>query len=344
MIGSRVWKHAGLLFGIGFMCWAGMSAVAQKGPDDLNASRSDYARPATIPFPAENPYSPAKAELGRKLFFETSLSGSGTMSCATCHQPGRSWADNRPRAIGDDHSVMSLRTPTVLDLAWLPRLGWTGHFNDIEAVTFAAITRSGNMNLTEKQALERLGENPAYVRDFAAVFGNRGITSETVEQAIGTYERTIVSGTAPFDRWVAGDDGALSAAAKRGFAVFNSAGCGNCHEGWSFTDGSFHDIGVATGDDIGAGKRFPTSTKLKYAFKTPTLRDVARRAPYMHDGSFPTLNSVIDLYNRGGIDRPSRSESIHPLGLTEAQKADLITFLQSLTSDTPTAETPALPD
>lgn len=345
MIACRIWKRASLLCGIGFVCWVGLSTDAQKSPDSLAGLRPDYARPATIPFPADNPYSRAKAELGRKLFFDTNLSGSRTTSCASCHQPGRSWADNLPLAIGDNHSIVNRRSPTVLDLAWLPRLGWSGSFKDIEAVTFTAITQSGNMNLSESQALDRVRENSNYVRDFNTIFGRDGITRETVEQSIGTYERTIISGMAPFDRWVEGDDNALSAPAKRGLALFNgAAGCANCHEGWSFTDGSFHDIGVATGDDIGAGQRFPTSTKLRYAFKTPTLRDVARRAPYMHDGSFPTLKSVIDLYDRGGIDRPSRSESIRPLGLTQEQKSDLVEFLESLTSQTPTASMPALPN
>ena len=129
---------------------------------------------------------------------------------------------------------------------------------------------------------------------------------------MATFERTIVSGEAPFDRWIKGDEKAINAAAKRGFDLFvGKAHCASCHSGWAFTDSSFHDIGTATGDDIGRGKLFPTSIKLQYAFKTPTLRDVARRAPYMHDGSDATLEAVIDLYDRGGIDRPSRSELIH---------------------------------
>src|SRR6185312_13125648 len=119
--------------------------------------------------------------------------------------------------------------------------------------------------------------------------------------------------------------------------------CSSCHSGWAFTDGSFHDIGTAQGKDIGRGRLFPTSKKLKYAFKTPTLRDVARRAPYMHDGSVPTLEAVIDLYNRGGIDRPSRSELIKPLNLSQVEKADLIAFLRTLTSDTDSNPWPVLP-
>ena len=157
------------------------------------------------------------------------------------------------------------------------------------------------------------------------------MTRPRIEQALATYQRTIVAGEAPFDRWIMGDDNAIGAQAKRGFALFNGkANCAACHSGPSFTDGSFHDIGTATGDDIGRGQMFPTSVKLRYAFKTPTLRDVARRPPYMHDGSAATLREVIDLYDRGGIDRPSRSPEIKPLGLTGEEKADLIAFLQTL--------------
>lgn len=147
-----------------------------------------------------------------------------------------------------------------------------------------------------------------------------------------------------FDRWIRGDENAIDTSAKRGFEIFNGKGrCADCHSGWAFTDGSFHDIGVAQDDDIGRGRLFPTSVKLRHAFKTPTLRDVARRAPYMHDGSLPTLEAVIDLYNRGGIERPSRSELIGPLGLTKQEKEDLIAFLETLTSSPQTVELPTLP-
>ena len=170
------------------------------------------------------------------------------------------------------------------------------------------------------------------------------MSRSTVEQVVAAFERTIVSGPAPFDRWVAGQADAISESAQRGFALFNGkANCAACHSGWAFTDGSFHDIGTAKGDDIGRGALFPTSRKLRYAFKTPTLRDVAQRAPYMHDGSVPDLAAVITLYNEGGIDRPSRSELIHPLGLSDRDQSDLIAFLHTLTETSRTYMRPALP-
>ena len=154
--------------------------------------------------------------------------------------------------------------------------------------------------------------------------------------------RSIHSTQAPFDRWIMGDETAVSTSAKRGFAIFNGKGnCAQCHSGWSFTDGSFHDIGIGKGKDIGRGVFFPTSVKLRYAFKTPTLRNVAERAPYMHDGSVATLEAVIDLYNQGGVDRPSRSELIHPLGLSADEKADLIAFLKTLSGDSEVVSLPS---
>jgi cytochrome c peroxidase len=301
----------------------------------------DYRRPTEIPYPDYNPYSKAKADLGRMLFHDTIMSGGRTMSCATCHVANLAWGDGRPRAIGEAKAAMSFRTPTLLNVAWVSPLGWTGKFRNLEAVAFTPITSTMNMNLPEPVLIERLKAVPDYVQRFAEAFDDGAISQKNIEKALATYERTIVSSEAPFDLWVKGEDDAISASAKRGFHLFNTkAHCSECHSGWAFTDSSFHDIGSAQGDDIGRGAIFKTSVKLRYAFKTPTLRDVALRAPYMHDGSVATIEEVIELYNRGGIDRPSRSESIKPLGLTQEEKDDLIAFLKTLTSPSQIAENP----
>jgi cytochrome c peroxidase len=303
-----------------------------------------YRRPAEIPFPKSNPYSEAKYRLGRMMFFDPILSGSKVRSCATCHNPGLSWGDGLPRALGEGQTPLALRSPTLLNVAWVPKPGWDGHFRDLESVAMGPITGAGNMNLSEKELVARLSAIPGYADAFTAAFGEGPITRKKIELALATYERSIVSTTAPFDRWLDGDDNAIGEAAKRGFALFNGkANCAACHSGWAFTDSSFHDIGTARGKDLGRGKLFPTSEKLQYAFKTPTLRDVARRGPYMHDGSEPTLEAVIDLYNRGGIDRPSRSVEIHPLGLSDRDKADLIAFLKTLNGEQQPVAVPPLP-
>jgi len=306
--------------------------------------QQQYRRPAEIPFPKDDPYSEAKFKLGRTLFFDPILSGSEVRACASCHNPGLSWADGRPRAIGENQQPLPLRTPTLLNVAWTPKLGWDGHFRDLEGVAMVPITSSDNMNLPEQTLIERLAAIPGYVDAFDAAFGNGDITGRKIEMALATFERTIVSSEAPFDRWIDGDETAIDESAKRGFDLFNGkANCAACHSGWAFTDASFHDIGTARHGDIGRGRLFPSSVKLQYAFKTPTLRDAARRAPYMHDGSLPTLQVVIDLYDRGGIDRPSRAEEIHPLGLTEDEKADLVAFLRTLNGKPESVSIPDLP-
>jgi cytochrome c peroxidase len=316
--------------------------VAGAPPASRGAALTDYQRPSTIPFPDSDPYSEAKSVLGRRLFFDPVFSNSRTISCATCHNPALSWGDGHARAHGEGADDLAFRSPTLLDVAWMPRLGWDGKFRDLESVAFAPITASGNMNLKEETLIARLTAEPSFVAAFADAFSDGAISRRNIEQALATYERGIVSPEAPFDRWARGDENAIHEAAKRGFDLFNAkAHCSGCHGGWTFSDGSFHDIGTAEGKDIGRGRLFATSIKLQYAFKTPTLRDAARRAPYMHDGSVPTLEAVIDLYNRGGIARPSRSELIRPLGLTNSEKSDLIAFLQTLTSDRPPSGQPA---
>jgi cytochrome c peroxidase len=317
-------------------------AVAGEAPSDRPALKAKYQRPGEIPFPEGNPYSEAKSKLGRILFFDPLLSGSRLRSCATCHNPSLSWADGLPLAVGEKQ--MPLRSPTLLNVAWVPRPGWTGHFRSLEAVAFGPITSPGNMDLPEKELIRRLSEIPGYVKAFHVAFGDNKITRRNIELALATFQRSIVSGEAPFDRWIKGNDGAISEPAKRGFDLFNGkAHCGSCHSGWTFTDSSFHDIGTAKGDDIGRGKLFPTSVKLRYAFKTPTLRDVARRAPYMHNGSVTTLEEVIDLYDKGGIERPSRSALIFPLHLSQSEKADLIAFLHTLTAAPEQVAMPRVP-
>lgn len=301
------------------------------------ALRNGYRRPDAIPFPDGNPYSPVKAALGRALFFDPILSGARTRSCASCHSPELAWGDGRARAAKLDQGDMALRSPTLLNLAWAEGpLGWDGKFADLERVAFAPITARANMDLPETEAVARLSADPRYGRAFAEAFPESAfdgsiVTRERIEQALATFERLIVPGRTPFDHWIAGDEDAVGASAKRGFALFNGkANCASCHSGWAFTDGSFHDIGTAKGDDIGRGRLFPGSVALRYSFKTPTLRNVAQRAPYMHDGSVVSLPAVIDLYDRGGIDRPSRSRDIRPLHLTDNEKADLLAFLQTL--------------
>ncbi|MCJ2016595.1 c-type cytochrome [Methylobacterium sp. E-065] len=329
------WKVSAAVAAI--LGFVGVGVGLGSGPDSRRAAwRDTYRPPAEIPFPAENPYTAAKAELGRRLFFDPILSGDRTRSCATCHVPDLAWADGRARAATRQKGDMDLRTPTVLNVAWQDGpLGWDGKFHTLESVSAMPITAPGNMNLPMNEALARLSAEPNYTAAFASAFADPAVTRERLEAALATFERLIVTEPAPFDRWIAGQEDAIAEPAKRGFDLFNGrAGCANCHSGWSFTDNSFHDIGVAQGTDIGRGRFKPTSVALRYAFKTPTLREVGQRAPYMHDGSVPNLEAVIDLYDRGGIDRPSRSRLIKPLHLIATERSDLLAFLATLSART----------
>ena len=337
------WK-ASCAIGATILLLGAGASISDNASTGRAALRDSYLRPAEIPFPHSNPYSDDKSRLGRMLFFDPILSGSQVRSCASCHNPALSWGDGHARAIGEKQIPLPQRSPTLLNVAWVPKLGWDGHFRDLEAVAFGPITAANNMNLSEKVLVERLSAISGYRDAFVQAFGGGPINKRHVELALATYERTIVSGEAPFDRWIKGDETAIDSAAKRGFDLFNGkANCAACHSGWAFTDSSFHDIGTAKNDDLGRGRLFPTSEKLRHAFKTPTLRDVARRAPYMHDGSIPTLEAVIDLYNRGGIARPSRAEEIHPLDLSKQEKDDLIAFLHTLNGAQQAVSVSALP-
>ena len=158
----------------------------------------------------DNPYSEAKSKLGRTLFFDPILSGSGVRSCASCHNPGLSWADGQPRAVGEMQEALPLRTPTLLNVAWTPKLGWDGHFRDLEGVAMGPITSPINMNLSETVLIARLSATPGYVDAFDLAFGEGDITRRKVELALATFERSIVSIGAPFDRWINGDETAIS--------------------------------------------------------------------------------------------------------------------------------------
>ena len=272
--------------------------------------------------------------LGQRLFFDTGLSKSGATSCATCHKAAVAWSDADATATGDNGDHLPFKAPTLFNVGWLDRLGWTGRFADTPAVSLFAMNSPATMNMPLTALVEKLRDEQSYRADFKVAFAHERIMNEDVGAALARYVNAITSAPSPFDKWIEGNANAIEPAAQRGFAIFVGKGrCSACHSGWTFTDGSFHDIGTAE-TDLGRGKSFPGSVKLQHAFKTPGLRGVADRAPYMHDGHLATLDDVIELYDRGGISRPSRAEAIAPLHLTRDEKADLKAFLATLSSGT----------
>jgi cytochrome c peroxidase len=303
----------------------------------------DYRRPSSVPYPDDNAFTPARQELGRQLFFDPRLSGSGVMSCATCHNPSFDYGDGLPKAIGHGHHQLGRRTPTVLNLAWAELLFWDGRAGSLEEQALGPIQSAGEMNMDLGVMESKIRQVEGYQPLFAAAYPNEPIDRHTIAKAIATFERSVVSAKSPFDAYIAGDQNAISPSARRGFELFNTkANCMSCHSGWSFTDYGFHDIGVADADE-GRFVRLPLPS-MKHAFKTPTLRYVDRRAPFMHDGSEKTLEDVVEFYDAGGrVKRESVSPDIRPLNLTTDEKKDLVEFLRTLTSPDPEIPVPTLP-
>lgn len=322
--------------------------VASAGGDKLvplEDLKARYKRPAAIPFPKKNPHTEEKERLGKKLFFDPRLSRSQIVSCATCHNPSLGWSDGLPKGVGDEMQQLARRSPSVLNLAWAPLLMWDGRSHSLEHQASLPITAPEEMNMTMDGVVERLKSVDGYRDLFTQAFGETdAINAENVLAALATYERTLVSETAPFDRWIEGDETAISEQAKNGFVLFNSkARCSACHAGWRFTDDSFHNIGLPT-DDVGRGKFTPPSVAImQYAFKTPALRDLRLQGPYMHDGSMKSLDEVLEHYIKGGKKSPNLSPEMKPVDLTTDEKNDLIAFLETLRGPPVAAKLPELP-
>jgi cytochrome c peroxidase len=308
------------------------SAGAASG---INSIKSDYRRPAA--HPVDNH---ALVELGRELFFDTRISASGTTACASCHFPelGYVVADAHPR--NDSGKPTSRKSQPLIGLGYAGNalVGWDGRSATLEAQAKASIS-TGSMSMRETETPvkveaieERVRSSPEYAAKFKVALPGRPVDIDAIILAIATFERTLEPGMAPFDRWIAGDETAIEESAKRGFVLFTGkAGCSACHGGWRFTDDQFHDIGTTTTDQ-GRGREVKDPA-LNFAFKTPTLRSVALRAPYMHNASLATLAEVVRHYEKGGIDRPSRSPMLVPIQLTDQERLDLVAFMQTLTGD-----------
>jgi len=334
---------ASLSFGAAIVGETREVVLGQKVPAGLDAIKALYRRPATIPFPKDNPYTPEKAALGKKLYFDTRLSVTSAQACASCHSPGFGWGDGLAVGVGHGMAKLGRHSPTIVNAAWGAIFMWDGRLANLEEQALGPIQSPGEMNMPVDQLMNRLASIPEYKPLFEAAFPNQGMKVKTLAEAIATYERTVVSERAPFDGWIDGNEKAISEEARRGFALFNGkAQCSACHEGWNFTNEGFQDIGLPS-DDIGRGKFLPDVVKMQHAFKTPSLREITRRSPYMHDGSIATLEQVVEHYDHGGVERPSRSDLMKPLGLTTEEKSDLVGFLKTLTSHLSPTAVPVLP-
>lgn len=295
-----------------------------------------------VQWPEDNPYSSEKAELGRLLYFDGRLSSSGDVSCASCHEPQKAFTDGRAVSKGIAGQLGGRSAPTVINRAYSTLQFWDGRADSLEEQAKGPIanplemTAEKTADAAHTESIKRLSAIPGYAKRFEQVFGAKKFDIDHVAKAIATFERTVYSGNAPYDRHNAGDKQALSAAQVRGMNVFfNKAACDSCHLGFNFTDGSYVNIGIGMDKpkpDLG---RYQVTARDedRGAFKTPTLREIANTAPYMHDGSLKTLEEVVAHYDKGGIKNPNLDQRLKPLNLSEQDKQDLVAFLKGLSGE-----------
>jgi cytochrome c peroxidase len=312
-----------------------------------------------VPQPLDNPATPAKVGLGRALFAEVRLSADGSLACSSCHRPDQAFGFARPLSPAFPTQAERRRSPSLINVAYKAPLLWDGRVDSLDLQPLSTIADRIHFNSDPDLVVAGLALDKEYPALFRAAFGSDGISAARIGQAIAAYERTLVFDDSPFDRYMDGDTAALSDAAKRGLALFaGKAGCAACHRGPNLTDDAFHNIGVpdrtvraipaalatiafdakrmglpdwaAVTEDLGR----QLVTKLPEdggKFRTMSLRNVAQTAPYMHNGAFAGLEQVIDFYDAGGGSHPNKTASLHPLGLTVEEKADLKSFLEALT-------------
>ena len=300
-----------------------------------------------LPIPADNPPTERTVALGRKLFYDTRLSADGKLSCASCHGPATGFADPRRFSVGFENKAGGRNAPTVINTAYSPLQFWDGRAATLEAQAAGPISNPVEMNLPHDQCVAKLNGDAEYVRLFDRAFGPGGVTLPRLQKAIASFERTVLVGNSAFDRYQYGKDAkAMSPEAVRGLAIFKDVKRGNCavchtigENDALFTDGKFHNLGAgmdSSGELNDLGRYQETRQDAdRGAFKTPTLRNIAKTAPYMHDGSQKTLKEVVDFYVGGGNSNPHRDKEIKELKLTGRDREDLVEFMKSLTGETP---------
>lgn len=295
-----------------------------------------------FPWPEDNPYTKEKAELGWLLYFDKRLSSDNSVSCASCHAPEKAFTDGAAVSIGIKGQKGGRSAPTVINRFYSTLQFWDGRAESLEEQAKGPIANPIEMTV-EKEAdkahegsVTRLKAVPGYVSRFKKVFDSDKIDINQVAKAIATFERTVYSGNAPFDRYQDGDKDAMTEAQIRGMNVFyDKAACDSCHIGFNFTDGSFENIGIGMDKkDPDLGRFIVTGRdEERGAFKTPTLREIEHTGPYMHDGRFKTLEEVVDHYDKGGIKNKYLDERMKPLHLSKQDKSDLVAFLKALSGE-----------
>ena len=321
---------------------SGTSSSSTPKLETLPARLAGYE---AMPIPADNPMTPEKVALGRQLFFDERLSIDGSRSCYSCHVCEHGLTDGLPKAVGADNKPLTRNTPTLWNIGYHKEFYWDGRSDSLEKQAMAA-WKGGNMGVGERTAeiVAKINALQDYRSQFQKVFQSDA-TAENMMKAIAAFERTIIGGNTPWDRWRAGDQSAISQSAYRGWNIFQGIKCNNCHDGILFTDQQYHNIGIGMDQTfVDTGREAVTKRQEDYgAFKTPTLRDIAKSGPYFHDGSAKTLEEAVDIMLAGGkpnafIDK----KNLKPQRVLPEQREDLLNFLRSLTVEC-TLSKPTLP-
>jgi cytochrome c peroxidase len=311
------------------------------------AEDSVYEPIPEMKHPADNKWSKDKEELGKMLYFDPRLSGSNWISCATCHNPGLGWSDGLPRTIGDGQKELGRHSPTVINSGYFELQMWDGRKKSLEDQASGPIGAAVEMNQDYDELIRELKALPGYVNRFNMVFGKNSLTIGNIAKAIATFERSVVSKNAPYDKYWAGDKTAMSTSAVNGMNLFfGKAKCSICHNGPVFTDSGFHNIGVKAAGPLKVDLGRFNETKDDFdkgGFKTPGLRDITKSAPYMHNGAVATLEDVIEFYDRGGDEKENLSPFITPLGLNAQEKKDMVEFMKALDGEPILVTFPILP-
>jgi len=343
--------------GLALLAFAALGARARSGIPSPQEAKAAIGHLGPVPVPAGNPLTRATVDLGAWLFRDPMLSGDGSVSCETCHLPDHGYAT--PDQLGPAYPSKAERrnSPSLINVAYNLPLIWDGRAGMLDKQPLGSIGNVLHMNNNRDLLVEQLKADPTYLAAFRAAFGDEAVTTARIGRAIGAFERTLVFDDSPLDRYMAGDESALDGAQKRGLDLFlRGAGCIVCHNGPNLTDNQFHNLGVPDDDVTGdpavmASVRFDAKrngyqgweqlgedpgraliTKDPAdlgAFRTMGLRNIAESAPYMHNGAFETLEQVIAFYDRGGGNHPNKSSLLKPLGLSDADKADLAVFLRT---------------
>jgi len=299
-----------------------------------------------VPVPEDNPTTPEKVELGKLLYFDKRVSKDGTVSCATCHDPKMAWAEHEPTSEGIGHQKGGRNAPTVINAAYATSQFWDGRAKTLEEQATGPVENPIEMGHKMEAVVDAFSKIPEYQERFQKAFGT-GVTKEGFAKAIAAFERTVLSGDSPYDRFVQGDQNALTDAQKRGWEIFRS-NCSTCHTPPLFSNYRFFNAGVGTDKpNPDEGRRKVTGKDGDTGkFRTPSLRDVAETYPYFHDGSAAKLEDAVALMAGGGKDNANLSEmlsSLREAKLGEKEQKDLVEFLKALSGKYPVIEPPAPP-